>query len=186
LSSDDAQAIRVHNLKVDINLGTRSYDRLRRAFPSLSNLHSVYRLQCRIASLSGIQPKLFDCCINSCCCFTGDLSREQQCPYCSEPRLGTNNQPRRQFSYLPIIPRLVSFFHNKNLAEKMQYRAKYPSGNGPLEDVFDGAHYRRLRQVHVTIGSETLPHKFFSHPTDIAIGLSTDGFCPFKRRKQTC
>ena len=37
----------------------------------------------------------------------------------------------------------------------------------------------------MTIDNEELPHYFFSDARDIALGLSTDGFAPFKRKKQT-
>lgn len=36
------------------------------------------------------------------------------------------------------------------------------------------------------MGGNPIGHKFFSQPTDLALGLSTDGFGPFKRRKHTC
>lgn len=53
-------------------------------------------------------------------------------------------------------------------------------------DVFDGAHYLSLLEERVTIGDEKLGHFFFSDDRDIALGISFDRFCPFKRRKQTC
>ena len=37
----------------------------------------------------------------------------------------------------------------------------------------------------MTIGDEELPMWFFSDPRDIALGLSTDGFGPFKKRTKT-
>jgi hypothetical protein len=58
--------------------------------------------------------------------------------------------------------------------------------DGQTNDIFDGARYKRLCRTNVTIDGETLPHKFFSAPTDLALGASTDGFGPFKRRKKTC
>ena len=53
-------------------------------------------------------------------------------------------------------------------------------------DVFDGSNYKGLRKSHVTIGGEKQSHKFFEDPREIALGLSTDGFAPFKKRKHTC
>ena len=37
----------------------------------------------------------------------------------------------------------------------------------------------------MTIGDEELPMWFFSDPRDVALGFSTDGFGPFKRRNKT-
>jgi hypothetical protein len=52
-------------------------------------------------------------------------------------------------------------------------------------DVFNSAHYRGLLQSKVTIDGKEIPYNFFSDSRDIALGLSTDGFAPFKKRKQT-
>ena len=36
------------------------------------------------------------------------------------------------------------------------------------------------------IGGVCQAHKFFSDECDIALGLSLNGFCPFKQQNQTC
>ncbi|KDQ12314.1 hypothetical protein BOTBODRAFT_112976, partial [Botryobasidium botryosum FD-172 SS1] len=186
LSAIDMHNIRAHNFKTDVHLGTRAYAKLRHAFKELSNLNSTQRLRTRIAFLSGVKPTPYDCCINSCCCFTGSYKTHDTCPFCGEARYNSLHQPRKRFQYLPIIPRLINFFKNVSMIESMQYRSRFQHTPGSYHDVFDGSHYRNLRRVAVTIEDEILAHKFFSLPTDIALGLSTDGFGPFKNRKQTC
>jgi len=74
---------------------------------------------------------------------------------------------------------------NSTHAKKMRYRAEYVHKPGIIKDVFDGSHYRTLLDTFVPIDSST-PFFFFSDPRDIALGLSTDGFAPFKRRNKTC
>ena len=54
-----------------------------------------------------------------------------------------------------------------------------------ITDILDGAHYRSLLKTLVTIGDKELPMWFFSDPRDIALGLSTDGFGPFKKHNKT-
>jgi len=49
----------------------------------------------------------------------------------------------------------------------------------------DGSHYRSLLRTIVP-GSEDNPFFYFSDKHDIALGLSMDGFAPFKRRDKTC
>lgn len=187
LSTDDMNSIRAHNFKVDIDLGGRSYRKLSRAFPQLNDLPTAKLLQARISFLSGIKPINYDCCINSCCCFTGPYEdRLLACPYCGELRHESDGRPRNIFRYLPLIPRLLSYYANQDTAKLLEYRSRYQRQSGTSSDVFDGEHYQRLCRMHVTVGDESLPHRFFSQPTDIAMGLSTDGFGPFKRRKQTC
>jgi len=72
------------------------------------------------------------------------------------------------------------------MIKRMQYRGKFISDADIIKDLFDGENYQRLKEEYVTIGGVPQPHKFFSDPRDIALGLSLDGFCPFKRRSQTC
>ena len=56
---------------------------------------------------------------------------------------------------------------------------------GVTKDVFNGSHYRTLLNTPVP-GTEAYPFCYFSDRRDIALGLSTDGFAPFKKRSQTC
>ena len=186
LSEDDWTFICAHNYKVSTNLGARSYVKLPRAFPSLRNLPSLKLLRSRLKFLSGVMPVLYDCCINSCCCYTGPYVELTQCPYCGELRRTQSGRPRKTFMYVPIIPHLVNLYRNATVANTLQYRHDYKAKPDGVADVFDSEHYQHLHRTEVTIQGIPIGHKFFSQPTDIALGLSTDGFGPFKCRKQTC
>ena len=72
------------------------------------------------------------------------------------------------------------------MIKQMGYRGEFVSEEHIVKDIFDGENYKRLKQENVTIGGVRQTHKFFSDKRDIALGLSLDGFCPFKRRKHTC
>jgi len=76
---------------------------------------------------------------------------------------------------------------NTTKAKEMQYRAfEHIHTPGQISDVFDSCVYRRLLGKRVVISETTTArHEYFSDPRDIALGLSTDGFCPFRRRKAT-
>ena len=67
----------------------------------------------------------------------------------------------------------------------MRYQANHVHEHGTIKDVFDGSHYRSLLNTIVP-GCEDNPFFYFSHKRDIALGLSTDSFAPFKRRNKTC
>lgn len=110
----------------------------------------------------------------------------KNCPHCKEPRFNEAGKPRKQFTYSPLVPRLVNLFKNTDYAQSMQYRAEYKSDPNSVNDVFGGSDYARLRAEHVTVDGKTFAHKFFDDPRDIALGLATDGFAPFRRRKNTC
>lgn len=72
------------------------------------------------------------------------------------------------------------------MAQKMRYRGKeHVHTPGKTTDIFDGHHYRELLRKHVTVGQTTFSHQYFGDVRDVALGLSTDGFAPFKRHKNT-
>ena len=81
---------------------------------------------------------------------------------------------------------MKAYFKNPELAKQMMYRVLFQIDPNRTTDVFSGSNYARLRKTHVTIAGEKQTHKYFDDPRDIALGLSTDGFAPFKRRKHTC
>ncbi|KAJ7325782.1 hypothetical protein DFH08DRAFT_622594, partial [Mycena albidolilacea] len=186
LTEKAMDAIRAHNLKVNIDLGARAYEKMKRAFPQLSDLPSLYELQTQIAFLSGVKAVKYDCCKKSCCCFVGPYTDLDKCPHCEQPRYDSRGRPRATFDYLPLIPRLQALFSDKKISEELRYRAHYVSKEGKISDVFDSLHYRRLRKHHVRVGDSIFSHRYFDQDTDIAMGLSADGVCPFKNRKATC
>jgi len=71
------------------------------------------------------------------------------------------------------------------MATKMQYRDKYERTPGKTTDIYDSETYRSLGGKKVKLDGKTFEHQYFSDPRDVALGLSTDGFAPFKRRKST-
>jgi Transposase family tnp2 len=109
-----------------------------------------------------------------------------KCPYCQEARYRGDGKPRKKYIYIPIIPRLISFAGNRRIAEQMQYRARdHKHTPGSVNDVFDGSHYRSLQGQHVELNGRKFSHRYFGDHRDIALGLSADGFSPFRKRKQT-
>jgi hypothetical protein len=72
------------------------------------------------------------------------------------------------------------------MATKVKHRAHtHRHTAGRTTDILDGLNYRCLCEKKVELDRKTLNHKYFEDPCDIALGLSTDGFAPFKRRKHT-
>ncbi|KAJ7168387.1 hypothetical protein C8R43DRAFT_817578, partial [Mycena crocata] len=184
LSEGDLNDIRAFNYKVDTQITDAAFDKLSLSFPQLAGLSSLYNLQKRMAFLSGVKPVKYDCCTNSCMCYTEKYATLQRCPFCHESRLDGEGKPRREFQYIPIIPRLVALYTNKKQSETLQtYRAEFVPEPDKVKDVFDGTHYQQLLRTFVTLHGKKLNHKFFSDRRDIALGISLDGFAPFKRRK---
>ena len=74
---------------------------------------------------------------------------------------------------------------NATHAKMMCYRVNFVHQPGVIKDVFDGSLYQSFLKTIVPTG-ETDPFFFFSDERDIALGISTDGFAPFKKRKAIC
>jgi hypothetical protein len=68
----------------------------------------------------------------------------------------------------------------------MLYRSKYQHDGTNLQDVMDSANYQRLHGTNFSINGQLHPYEYFEDHRDIALGLSTDGFCPFRKHKKTC
>ncbi|KAJ7721633.1 hypothetical protein B0H16DRAFT_1274334, partial [Mycena metata] len=184
LSEADLNDIRAFNFKVDTQITDTAFEKLGLGFPQLADLSSLYVLHKRMAFLSGVKPVKYDCCIKSCMCYAGKYAALQRCPFCHEARLDAEGTPRRQYQYIPLIPRLVALYTNREQSEVLQtYRAEFTSEPDTVKDVFDGTHYQGLLGKFVTLRGRKLAHKFFSDMRDIALGISFDGFAPFKRRK---
>ncbi|KAJ7318071.1 hypothetical protein DFH08DRAFT_613361, partial [Mycena albidolilacea] len=186
LTEHGMNAARAHNFKVNVDLGSRAYDKMRRTFPQLSDLPSLAKLQAEIGFISGVKPVKYDCCKQSCCCFVGPYADLNTCPYCDEARYDLRGRPRATFEYLPLIPRLKALFADPTMCEKLFYCAQYETEDGKIRDVFDSFEYLHLCKEHVCVKDKLYAHCFFEQDTDIAMGLSADGVCPFKNRKSTC
>ena len=136
--------------------------------------------------LATFRPVAYNCCITSCCCFVGPNSDLTHCPYCHEPCFNSKGQAQWQFTYAPLTPRLKAFYQNKEFGHFMLYQSKYQHDGTNLQDVINGENYQQLQETHVTINGQPHPYKYFEDHWDIALGLSTDGFCQFQKHKKTC
>ncbi|KAH7905238.1 hypothetical protein BJ138DRAFT_977437, partial [Hygrophoropsis aurantiaca] len=185
LSERDKAILRAFAYKVKNHGTENAFNELKYVFPA-ANLPSLKQTKSRVNFLAGLEPQQYDCCLNSCIAFTGPHETLDTCPHCREPRYNSSGRARKKFPYIPVIPRLVAFVGNPEMAQKMQYRSSgHAHDPGTVTDIFDGSWYQELCTKKVTINSNELKHNHFSDPRDIALGLSTDGFAPFRRRKTT-
>ncbi|KDQ54190.1 hypothetical protein JAAARDRAFT_102779, partial [Jaapia argillacea MUCL 33604] len=140
-----------------------------------------------IVFLSGVEAVEYDCCTNSCCCFVGPHADLDECPYCKVSWYNRDGFAKKTFTYLPLIPQLVTLYHNRDMVERMGYQAgEHVHEPGAIRDILDCPVYRSLLGSKISINGREMNSTYFSDPRDIALGLSTDGFAPFHCRKQTC
>ena len=185
LDDYDKAICRAFAYKLITHTTDAAYKKMPFAFKTDPPLPTLHNLRSRVTFLSGFKPEFYDCCSNSCCCFVGPHADLQKCPFCNEDRFRPDGKPRKRFTYIPIIPRLKAFALNSKLAMIMKYRSLYKSIPGIIADVFDGSHYATLRKTKVQVDHKVFDHTYFLDPRDIALGLSSDGFAPFNKRKST-
>ncbi|KEP46533.1 transposase family Tnp2 protein, partial [Rhizoctonia solani 123E] len=183
MSDEDFITLQFLATRLRTHFSRQTYEDLRQgAFEELG-IPSEFIAWRRLRILSGLESRLYDCCINSCCCYLGRYQGLDKCPFCNENRYKTDGTARRSFRYTPLIPQLQAFFQNPRTANNVRhrYRAEQQSDPNVVEDVISGSHYRSLRQTQLDPNSQ---YRIFDHPNDIALGLSTDGFTLFKRRRR--
>ncbi|KAJ7468889.1 hypothetical protein B0H11DRAFT_1402925 [Mycena galericulata] len=123
LSQYDLAICRAFAYKVKSHTTDKAFKMIPHAFPQTPPLPKLDALRSRINFLAGFKPEIYDCCTNSCLCYVGPHKDLDRCTYCDEPRWRANGKPRKKFTYIPLIPRLVAFAANRDLAEKHKYRA---------------------------------------------------------------
>ncbi|KAJ3912075.1 hypothetical protein F5877DRAFT_2090, partial [Lentinula edodes] len=187
LTKEELATMRHFALKVETHMTDETFAKL--PFACQNEEFDSWKLtKAQAQSLSGFIPEVYDCCLNSCICYVGPHASKLQCPYCKENRYHADGKTaRKHFTYLPIIPRLCSYYRSMSMIDKLKYRGSYVHlPGGPIRDVMDGSHYQHLCKQRVIVDGQELLHTFFSDSRDIMFGLSTDGFAPWKHRKKTC
>lgn len=182
MTEQDRINARAFKLKRMSNMPRLTFNQMRFTFTEYLDIDSEWVAMYRFAMLTEIEPVLFDCCINSCLCYTGRFRHDDHCRVCNEPRKRAG-VAQRQFSYIPLIPRLQGYFQNEAKIKALLYRDDYEHTPGKINDVFDCQHYRNLLQSKVVVDGHEQNYKYFSCPNDIAFSFCADGYLLFKRRR---
>ncbi|KZO90959.1 hypothetical protein CALVIDRAFT_465589, partial [Calocera viscosa TUFC12733] len=179
LNDIDQRRFNAYYTKMAAHLNRSQYNVLHRRYPE--QFPSLAEVSKRVAWVSGITTVRYDCCINSCMAYTGPYEHLDVCKHCTESRFKSGKKPRRQWQYLPLIPQLQGQYGNVNLAKVLgTYRASQDSNAREMSDVFQGRLYRALCERYIEVNGKTLKNRYFDSPRDISLGLSMDGFSPFK------
>lgn len=184
LTGNDIDDIRAFSLRYFGQMPRRIFKHMRNIFSHKMDINSEYVILHRMAILSQVEPKWYDCCSNSCLCYAGQWAKLTVCSYCQTPRYDAFGKPVAQFCYIPIVPWLQALFHHPHMANLMLYRAHFEqTPNNGTRDYFDSDGYAKLRDTYVVIDGERQGYKYFNEPTDVAFCLSGDGFRLFKNWK---
>ncbi|KAF8575524.1 hypothetical protein K439DRAFT_1271187, partial [Ramaria rubella] len=181
LKESDLDKVKMLALRLDANMSRSSTMKFGQAYKEKISLDSFYLMHKRVAILSSIIPQIHDCCINTCCAYTGDYTPLEQCLFCSEPRFDNEDKshPCAQYEYLPLIPRLQGYYFSPDMINLLSYRASRTPVPGEYTDVFDGSHYKQLTSTHITVKNIEYEDYLFQDHHDITLGLLSDGFQVF-------
>ncbi|KAG8684518.1 hypothetical protein FRC08_013646 [Ceratobasidium sp. 394] len=166
LSKRDRNTLRMLAARLRTHFSRDTWDELRRGVCESLDIPSEFIAWRRLRLLAELESSAYDCCINSCCCFLGKYQDLNECPFCHEARYNARGNARRLYRYTPLIPQLRALFQDKEMAKKLGYRVQAEGRFDPevVEDVFDGANYRTLRQTLLRPDSD---YCFFANPQDL-------------------
>lgn len=134
---------------------------------------SIHKLKKQLNIIGPLEAEIIECCINGCCLFENSL--DQFCLDCKEPRFRADGAPVAVFTYLPLIPRLVTKLRNIRYRKQSAYAFNFVTSKesqndnaapSQLEDIYDGEIFRNLRNsgvIHNTLG-------------DICLAIGLDGY----------
>ena len=98
--------------------------------------------QLRLIFRGLLEPRTLNCCPNGHMAFTGVYEAAETCLHCEQPQF-RDGSPTRTWQYIPLIPRLAIQFNSANRSRQLTtYREGFPSPDGVIKDVFDGAWFR--------------------------------------------
>lgn len=171
---DEALYIQIASWRQANKITDRAYTELRAVASTQGwELPSLRKRYNRLQSVSGIRPRLLDCCRNSCIAFTGDYEDLSQCLVCQSERYrdATTKKPYQQFIYVPLVDRLRLQYKCRRRAFTLQTYCKPFFDNyntlepgSLLNDWWAGARYAEIRAKGM-----------LSTPRDIALQIAADG-----------
>ena len=119
--------------------------------------------------------EIYDCCANTCMCFTGEFRNASVCPLCNELRYDQRRKARNRFRYMPIIPRLQAMFRDPNVIKLLLYRFEREVDANWIEDVWDGVLLQELLNSIVVVNGKPQEYTYGELKTDVFLALTCDG-----------
>ncbi|PKC54152.1 hypothetical protein RhiirA1_477878 [Rhizophagus irregularis] len=173
-SNELFEGLRLLYVKSNFNFSEAAFNNIYKAFNR--NKISFNKVKRKLGSIVGIEPKIYDMCVNSCCAFVGVLENETKCKFCKEDRYYSNGKARKNLPFISIIERLKLQFKNPERSKELLYRHNYTCNKGEfahnnIGDIFDGQIYQEL-----------LNDEYFPDPRDIAFTASCDGYQIFRQK----
>ncbi|XP_019261156.1 PREDICTED: uncharacterized protein LOC109239086 [Nicotiana attenuata] len=154
-------------------------DLLKEVFPFAQLPESFYKAKSMIKNL-GLHYEKIHACPNDCMLYWNDNEKAKNCSVCGSSRwknvidLLTNASskvPEKVLRYFPLKPRLKRIFMCSETAAAMRWHATERPNDGNLRHPVDGEAWKYFDSLH---------EDFARDPRNVRLGLSSDGFNPFR------
>src|SRR5258708_21289092 len=81
LNDEDMKNLKLFDIILQSNMSMSTYNLLKKHFMTELLMSSIFMLQARISKLSHVTEVSYDCCVNTCCCFTRTYTGLDSCPF---------------------------------------------------------------------------------------------------------
>ena len=189
LMSVERDNIKAMALKIGNQLTRKAYKGVQKLTQGRMEIASEYVAGRILECVSKLSVQIYDCCVNSCICFTGEFEPLTTCPLCGEPRHDERKKARNRFRYIPIMPRLQSMFQDRHTIQMLLYRLQREVGPDRIEDVWDSKILQELLDRNVVIDGHVQEYCYGELDTDVFLAFTCDGISIHKgigaQRSQT-
>ncbi|XP_022866954.1 uncharacterized protein LOC111386721 [Olea europaea var. sylvestris] len=152
---------------------------VRYMLPQNNTLPNSFYLMKKLVNTFNLGYEKIYACLNDCCLHRKELEHVELCPKCGCSRWKVNQQtkkvqkkiPAKVLRYFRIIPRLKRMFGIEEMAKKLRWHSNNKSSDGKMRHPIDSLGWKMINR--------RWPH-FALDPRNIRLGLTTDGFNPFK------
>ncbi|XP_062100153.1 uncharacterized protein LOC133806034 [Humulus lupulus] len=178
--------VALYKVKTTNGWSDKSFDELLRLlndmFP-LDNMipKSMYEVR-KFLRLFDLGYENIHACVNDCCLFRKDKENLQECPTCGTSRWMSDKLtkkvrhgvPAKVLRYFPIIPRLKRMFMSSRISKELRWHHNNKSCDGKMRHPVDLAAWELVNDKWPSFSNEE---------RNIRLGLSTDGFNPFRPKQ---
>src|SRR5260221_1560210 len=116
-------------------MSTPTYNLLKKHFIPELSMSSIFILQARISKLSHVTEVSYNCCLNTCCCFTRTYAGLNSCPFCKHTWYNSEGHSYKKYKYLPIEPHIKSLYLTDHYAKVSWYTSSaHPQPSPTISD----------------------------------------------------
>jgi len=161
--------------KVTHQVTREAFEGLRHLTDPHMNIGSDFVANWILEQALKLSAEVYECCVNSCMCYTGEFAKLTECLICGEPRLDKCRKARNRFQYILIIPRLQAMYKDPKMIKLLLYRVQHEVEPGDIEDVFDGEVISNMMKKYLEIDGVPQEYKYGKLDMDIFIAFTCNG-----------